>query len=212
MWGWISRVANWATGGLAGDVVSAVQAAIHAILGWYDGLFHLLSDAWNLFWYRVGIFFHGAWHFIDAVWNKFFWILRHIVPWLQNWIEWLHQVLLKAINWVFNTLHALIEWVYHWADKFIRWLWHWVITEVWNPLKAWVDRIFKWIADVGETMWHYFTHLEDFADLLFWHLIHRLERYAWDAASYLGKFFLALFYHNAIRFAHLMEDIFDAIL
>jgi len=88
----------------------------------------------------------------------------------------------------------------------------WVLVHVLAFLLTKVVTLILWIAGIGSTMWHYFTNLDEFALLLFWHIITTLETLAWDAGARLGRFFLSLIVHNVVRFATLVESIVDAII
>lgn len=69
-----------------------------------------------------------------------------------------------------------------------------------------------WIPKYAFTAWWWVTHPEQLASVLFWWLVHYLERRAWTAARYLGGFFLALIIHHVRHVLALAEDVLAAVL
>lgn len=212
MFNWIGSVVNFFTSNVADPVINFVKSLINGVYGFLHQLNLLVHGAWNDLWSFGQTFATGLYHFIESTTGKIWHILKDIVPFLHNLILTIYHTVLKVIDEVRQFLWNKILWVYHWADTFIRWLWNWVIVHVWDPLWGNVVRLWDWILHEGAMMFHYFTHLAEFAELLFWHLIRSLESHAWDAAEMLGKFLISLIVRNVVRFAHLMEAIIDAIL
>lgn len=212
MFGWISSVFNSVSGTVTDAVRSFVNTLIRTLYGYLHTIFGLVGDEWRYFWGSAALFVRGIHTFADAVWRFASYLRRVTIPWLANWINALTKTLLKLIRTVVSDLTHLIDSVYHKLLALLDALKKWVITDVWNPLIAWVKRIWDWITKVGATMWFYFTHLPAFAGLLFWHIITSLERHAWDAAKLLGRFFLSLIVHNLVQFVTLVEDIISEIL
>lgn len=212
MFGWISSVYNSVTGTVADAVRSFVNTLIRGVYGFLHTIFGLVSGEWHFLWSAAGLFVRGLHTLAAAVWEFASYLRRVTIPWLANWINALTRTLFKLIKTVVSELTHLIESVYHQLLALLDALKKWVIQDVWNPLVAWVKRIFAWIAKEGSTMWFYFTHLPAFAELLFWHTVTAFERHAWDAAKLLGRFFLSLIVRNLVQFVTLVEDIISAVL
>lgn len=76
-----------------------------------------------------------------------------------------------------------------------------------------LDEILRhYIPVYAFTAWWWVTHPEQFTSVLFWWLVHWLERRAWTAARYLGGFFLALIIHHVRHVLALAEDVITAVL
>lgn len=139
-------------------------------------------------------------------------IVRVYIPWLAGWIAWLGGRVRNLIN----ATIAMLRREYKAGDAaqhaYTRSVLLWVVVHVLLYLLKLILNLLHWIASQGATMWHYFTHLDAFAALLFWHIVKLLESLAWDVAKVLGKFFLALIVRHVVRFATLVETIVDAVL
>lgn len=85
---------------------------------------------------------------------------------------------------------------------------HWVERDILDPLL----RALRWIEHEGAIIWHYISHPADLVELIYNDLIRKIESAAWDTAKILGRFAVALVYHNLERFLTLAEDVLDAIL
>ncbi len=139
-------------------------------------------------------------------------IVKRYIPWLANWIAWLGGRTRNALTALQRKLQAEIVSGDAKQHAYTRSVLLWVVVHVLGFLLRLVTRALAWIGSTGATMWHYFTHLADFAELLFMFLVAALEKHAWDVGGLLGKFFLALIVKNVVRFATLVETIIDAVL
>lgn len=139
-------------------------------------------------------------------------VVKHDIPFLSNWISWLGGKIQHDLGTLRGLLHREIVNGDNAVHNYARSIYLFVLIHVLGFLYNLVRTIFGWINGIGATMWHYFTHLADFAELLFMFLVASLERHAWDIGALLGKFFLSLIVHNIVRFATLVESIVDAVL
>ena len=139
-------------------------------------------------------------------------VRNYWIPYLENWLMWLGATLREYINTQVSALNRKIDSGLAAEHSYARSIWLWVIEHVLLFLFRILATVVSWIHGIGSAMWHYFTHLDEFALLLFWHIIAALETLAWDAAKRLGTFFLALVVHNIIKFATLIESVVDAVL
>lgn len=212
MFGWISNVFHSVVSGVTDAVKSFVNLLVNGLYSFLHGIFRLQWDAWNDFWNGAYAVWAGVRSLSIATYHRFIDLYRSIIPYLDNYIHWVRVFLGAVINQLNRALRAVIEGVYHWAlatfDAFRKW----VINSVWTPLFKSLTAAWDWLTHEGATIWHYFTNLADFAELLFWHILASLEKHAWDAAKYLGQFFLALIVKNLVEFVTLIEDIIDAVL
>lgn len=139
-------------------------------------------------------------------------IVKHDIPWLANWISWLGGKIQRDLGKLRGILHREIQAGDAAQHAYSRSILVFVLVHVLAFLYGLVKSIFGWIDGIGAKMWHYFTHLAEFAELLFMFLVASLEKHAWDVAGLLGKFFLSLIIKNVVRFATLVETIVDAVL
>lgn len=206
-----------------GLITGSWQSAINAVVNWINSLEH----AHYGYWHTVAVHTISAWSamaraclqlreymqtfmFTQGLFDHL--VAKQWIPWLANWITWLGGRIRQEIN----TTIAMLRREYKAGDarehSYTRSVLFWVIVHVLAFLYGLVKRLFGWIDGIGATMWHYFTHLADFAELLIMALVAALERHAWDIGKLLGKFFLSLIVHNVVRFATLVETIVDAVL
>lgn len=212
MFGWIDHIFHTVYNGVTDAVKAFVNLLIRGVYGFIHGIFRLQWDAWNDFWNGARDVWAGMRALSIAVYHRFIDLYRHWLPYLYSYAHWVLTLLGKAIDEAKKLLLAAINSLYHWALTTFDATRKWAVKEIWDPLFKSLTSAWHWLTHEGATIWHYFTHLPEFADLLFWHILASLEKYAWDAGKLLGRFFLSLFYHNVVRFATLMEDIVDAIL
>lgn len=206
-----------------GLISGSWQSAIRAVVDWINNL----EGTHYRYWHTVSGHIAAGWQqltrtllwlqqnmqqymleqsFLD--WR----IVKAYIPWLGRWIQWLGGRVRNEIN----TTIAMLRREYKAGDAaqhaYSRSILVWVLIHVLAFLLRLVTRLFGWIHGIGATMWHYFTHLADFAELLIMALVAALEHHAWDIGKLLGKFFLSLIVHNVVRFATLVETIVDAVL
>ena len=210
-------------GGLLGLITGSWQSAISAVVNGIRDMFrthylywHTVSgrvaNGWQVLTRDVLIFEQQLQKFLFAQGAFDFWIAKRQIPWLAGWIAWLGGKIQNDLR----KLRRILEQEMNAGDAkqhaYTRSVLVWVIIHVLTFLYKLLLRVFSWIDGIGATMWHYFTHLADFAELLFPWLLKSLEKHAWDAARVLGEFLLALIVHNLVKFAKLLETIVDAVL
>jgi hypothetical protein len=219
MFGWLTNAFKTLIGAGAAATASSVQAALNVI--------SVIFDTTYKYWHTVAGHVGGGWQeltrtllylrnnmqqYTFAQYAFDLLILRKYIPWLSNWISWLGGKIQRDLGTLRGLLHREIVAGDNAQHAYTRSVLLWVVVHVLGFLLGLVRSAFAWINGVGATMWHYFTHLADFAELLFMFLVEALERHAWDVGGLLGKFFLALIVKNVVRFATLVETIIDAVL
>jgi len=149
---------------------------------------------------------------------------------VQRWVHDLINGLYSFLHIIFGDIgkawHDLwtdIGTFWHYIDQFgtsvyraLRHLYlvwipdivHWVERDILDPLL----RALRWIEHEGAIVWHYISHPATLVDLIYNDIIRKIEATAWDTAKLLGRFTVALIYHNLEKFLTLMEDVLDAIL
>lgn len=206
-----------------GLITGSWQSAINAVVNWINNLEHVHYGYWhtvsghvaNSWQTMAGATLHlmqrmQAFMFAQGLLDNL--IMKHLFPWLEGWISWLGGRVRQEIN----ITIAMLRREYKAGDAvqhaYTRSVLLWVLVHVLAFLYGLVKRLFGWIDGIGATMWHYFSHLADFAELLIMALVASLERHAWEIGKLLGTFFLALIVRNVVRFATLVETIVDAVL
>jgi hypothetical protein len=206
-----------------GLVTGSWQSAISAVVNWINQL----ETTHYKYWHTVSGHVAAAWQamagatlhlmlrmqaFMAEQGLLDYRIVRQYIPWLANWIRWLGG---RVRNEIIAAI-AMLRREYKAGDAaqhaYTRSVLLWVVVHVLLFLYRLVKTVFGWINGIGNKMWHYFTHLDQFAELLFMFLVAALERHAWSIGRLLGKFFLALIVRNVVRFASLVEEIVLAIL
>lgn len=212
MFGWIEHLFSSAGNAVTGAVKALVHAAIRGLYGVLHTIFGRVFDSWHML---HDALVHDAWgelEFIRDVYNAIRNLFKIQVPRLDKRITIVNITINARITIINKILNKRIDVETAQRKAAILSLLAWVIKHVLLPFLAFSAMVAKWLAHEGVTMWHYFTHLPEFAELLFWHIVKSLESHAWDAGKLLGEFFLALIVHNLVRFAKLVEDIIDAVL
>lgn len=212
MFGWIDGLFHRAASAVSGAVSDLIHFAVRGLYAFLHGVFGAVGNGWRDFWNNAVALWAGMRRFTSAVYQKFIWVLRHIVPYLEDYIKWVRTILTRALEAAARLLSEAIQALYHQVLIFLDQLRKWAINEIWNPLFKVLTTAMHWITHEGSIVWNYFTHLASFAQLLMPWLIAELERVAWDAGKKLGTFFFSLIIHNIVRFANLMESIVDAVL
>lgn len=208
---------------IVGLITGSWQSAIQSVVNWVNSLENTHYGYWHTVAGHVGSAWQGmagatlhlmqrmqAFMFAQGAFDHL--VAKQWIPWLGNWIAWLGGTIRNRIN----ATIAMLRREYKAGDAaqhaYTRSVLLWILIHVLAFLYGLVKRLFGWIDGIGATMWHYFTHLADFAELLIMFLVASLEKHAWDIGKLLGKFFLSLIIHNVVRFATLVETIVDAVL
>lgn len=212
MFGWIESVLSDLGHDIASGIVNLIRFMIRGLYSFLHDLFSATWNAWGEIWNGVHDLWAALWNFGEAVYAKLFNLIRILIPWLTNLVNWVYQTAIHYATAVFDDLSSWMTGLYNRLVAFVNAMQKWVITDIWDPLSRTLSPLIDWIAREGATMWHYFTHLDDLAELLFWYLVNKLEKYAWDAARVLGQFFLALIVRNLVQFITLIEDVINAVL
>lgn len=212
MFGWISRVFHTVYNGVTDAVKAFVNLLVNGLYSFLHDVFRAQWDAWNDFWNGARMLWAGVRALSIAVYQRFIDLYKHVVPYLYDYAHWVLTLLGKAIDDAKRLLLAAIDTLYHTLLVLLDATRKWAISEIWNPLYGSLTKAWDWLTHEGATMWHYFTNLADFADLLFNYIIKSLEKYAWATAKLLGQFFLSLVVHNLTEFVTLMEDVINAVL
>jgi hypothetical protein len=216
---WLANV----FGGLAGRVTGDISAFIN---GFTVTIQNVLSTTYT-YWHTVSGNVRGQWSrmptnthyaltsfagFCDAVYKRFVYIERVQFKSIVAQITLEHDRMIHDVTAVENYESARTDAKVAAEHSYARSILAWVIIHVLTFLYLLIKAIFSWIAGAGSTMWHYFTHLADFADLLLLPLAAAFELASWDIAAKLGQFFLSLIVRNVVKFATLVESIVDAVL
>lgn len=219
MFGWLGNAIRTLVGAGAAASASSVQAALNVIGSIFTTTYQ--------YWHTVSGHVAGGWQqltrtllnlrnalseFMFAQYQFDHWVAKQEIPWLANWISWLGGKIQHDIAALKGLLQRQIVAGDNAQHAYTRSVLVWVILHVLTFLYNILKTVLSWVNGIGATMWHYFTHLADFAELLFMHLVASLEKHAWDVAPLLGRFLLALIVRNVVRFATLIEDIVDAVL
>lgn len=212
MFGWIEHIFSSVGSAISDAVKAFVHALIRGVYAFVHDVFRAQWDAWNAFWDGAYILWRGARALSLSVVTRFRHLYQVVVKWLAGYILWVYHTVVHLAYVLYRDAITALDHAYHALLGLLDQLRKWVINDVWNPLFRSLTAAWHWLQHEGATIWFYFTHLPQFAELLFWHVIHSLERHAWDVAKYLGQFFLALFVHNVIRVASLLENVIDAVL
>lgn len=130
----------------------------------------------------------------------------------------LFRTVIDAWNDFYNGAKALAKGLADLAAEVYDWT-KWLLDVFWKDWLRWVDvHIIKpllvawhWVIHEGAIVWHYLTHAADLVEFFWDALIAKLEKEAWTIGDKLGTFFLALVIKNLEKFAHLIEDIIDAV-
>lgn len=206
-----------------GFITGSWQSAITAVTGLIRDLFRVS----HTYWHTIAGHVMNAWArytranlmeregislFMDAQYKYDLRISRGWIPYLVHWLQWLGGQFNKKLQRAVIVLQRQMKAGDAAQHAYTRSIFIWVLIHVLKFLLGLVARLFAWIAHEGDTMWHFFTHLDEFALLLFWHIVTQLEKLAWDAGKRLGTFFLSLIVHHIVRFATLVESIVDAVL
>lgn len=219
MFGWLVNTFRNIIGGQPAASAQSVQNALNTIAAAFRTLYaylhtvfgHVIGGWKNLTEACLGLLTRMS-EFMFAQWAFDVLVVKHLIPWLANWIAWLGARVRSELNQVVVMLRREYKAGDAAQHSYTRSVFLWILIHVLAFLYGLVKRLFGWIDGIGATMWHYFTHLAEFAELLFMFLVTALEKHAWDIAPRLGKFFLALIVRNVVRFATLVEDIVDAVL
>jgi hypothetical protein len=206
-----------------GFITGSWQAALTSVIGFvrdtftaFHGYWHTVAsnsiNAWQVFTRDTLLFIQALQRFMLAQYAANVLIIKRLIPNVVTAITALSRKEAKDIQDTIKVLRHDIAAGDAKEHSYARGILVWVVLHVLLFLFNILRTAVTWIASRGDSMWHYFTHLDEFALLLFWHIITSLETLAWDAGARLGKFFLSLIVHNLTRFVTLVESIVDAIL
>lgn len=194
------------------DVVNFIHSVFTALHGYWHTVASNTINAWQVLTRDILLMIQGMQRFMLAQYAFDVLVRRRLIPALAVAITALSNRERRDIADTIKLLRAEIAAGDRKEHAYTRSVLLWVIVHVLLFLGRILATVVSWIAHEGAMMLHYFTHLDEFALLLFWHIVTTLERLAWDAAKRLGTFFLALIVHHVVRFATLIESIVDAVL
>jgi hypothetical protein len=212
MWGWIKHVIGVAAGAVDDTVRHWVADLISGVFGFIHTVFGLVGHAWiDIFhaaeWVEKGLLHLGLETYLD-LWH----ILKRVIPDVIHWANvFIHNVWRYAQD-VFHWAVREFDFIRHWVAALVQDVRRWVVRDIWSPIWRTLNPVWRWVTHEGATLWHYLTHPAALVDLLWNHLLVKMEREAWVAGRLLGRFFLSLVIHHVKTFAILIEDIVDAIL
>lgn len=212
MLNWIYRALGAVTGAVdetirrwVGDLITGVYGLVHTVFG-------MVGRAW------IDMLHAAEWMYVGTVklaietYATLWHILRTVIPGVVRWADfWIHYI----ERWVIEIWHSIaVEFnaVRHWTAALVDAARTWVVRDIWSPIWRTLTPVFSWVTHEGATLWHYLTHPADLINLLWDHMLAKMEHEAWTAGRLLGRFFLALVIHNVKTFAILIEDIITAIL
>jgi hypothetical protein len=216
---WIKRafnigvgIGNVLTGAAFRNAIALIFNVIQTNYQYWHTVAGHVGDGWQELTRTLLYLRNGMTTFMFAQYQFDYLILKRDIPWLSNWIAWLggkvHNDLIALQRREDKEISAGLAAQHAYTRSVLLWVLVHVLAFLYNLVK----RIFGWIDGIGATMWHYFTHLADFAELLIMFLVASLERHAWQIGKLLGTFFLSLVVHNMVKFAKLLEDIVNAVL
>jgi len=187
------------------DLINGLYGFLHLVFGSVITAWDKLVHAGYLVWVTLDNFVTEA---VAAIAHILKTVIPNVLKFLSGLIAKVEQYAKDVYNFAVRELNALRQFVLN----LIAQLTTWVTTHIYNPLKAAFDLAWHWISHEGATVWHYISNPADLVELIWDHLINKLEAEAWNIGGKLGKFFLSLVTHNLVRFATLLEDIIDSIL
>lgn len=212
MWGWLGRVLGWGISNLAPDIASWVHDILHGVWGWLSAIFGHVGDGWHVFWTGANWVWRTAQHFGSEIHDCLYVFFHIVIPNVVRWASTQLKRLEDYANRIYNFARQWVQNLIKRIEQAVINLSQWVTTHVWLPLKRDFLQAWNWISHNGDILWHYLTHPDQLAALLFDSLLTLLEKEAWTAGRRLGKFFLALFLHNLNQVLALVEDIVTAVL
>lgn len=219
MFNWLGNVFGSLFSRAAQDVVNAISIVINTVQGTFNGYYgywHTISGRviarWKSLAYSSGVAYTSIRGFMAAVYARFVYIERVQFKSVVAQINLEHARMIHDVEAVEAYLIARTDAEIAKEHSYARSILLWVLIHVLAFLYGLVKAIFTWLANQGATMWHYFTHLDEFAKLLLDALVLAFEAASWDIAPKLGQFFLSLIVRNVVRFATLVESIVDAVL
>jgi hypothetical protein len=212
VWNWIKHVIGIASGYVDETVRRWVSDLINGVFGFLHTIFGYVGHAWLGMFNAAKWLYTGVVHLAIETYADFYHVLRVVIPGVVRWAnKFIHDVWTYAIN-VFHWTVKQFDWFRHWVAALLDALRRWIIHNIWDPIWHALYPVIHWVMHEGATLWHYLTHPDQLVDLLWNHLLVKIEREAWTAGRLLGRFFLSLVIHNVKTFAVLMEDIVNAIL
>lgn len=208
---------------ILGYITGSWQTAIRDVLRFINNLFtglhgywHTVAsntiNAWQVFTRDTLLFIQGMQRFMLSQYAFNVLVKRRLIPNLVTTITLLSRRETRDIAETIRLLRAEIRAGDARQHAYTRSVLLWVLVHVLLFLLRILRIVVSWVSHEGAMMLHYFTHLDEFALLLFWHIVTTLEALAWDAGKRLGTFFLSLIVHHVVRFATLIESIIDAVL
>lgn len=219
MFDWVYNTAKGAFGWVTGagelvwnEVVSFVYGVVHGVVGWLEGFFGIIANAWH-FIEEVAEFigrtaeaaFGAISHWISDFVNH---TLPSIWKWISHALEWAEHHVRKLGEWALEHIEHVAKLAWHWVEGAKNW----VIHHVWRPLEHLANYVWHILTHWAHTAWWAVTHPAKLADVLFWDLVHLVQRYVWRLARQLGQWVTELVLANVMRFVHLVEDILAAVI
>lgn len=212
MLNWLKNVLGLATNVIDETIRRWVSDLISGIFGFLHTVFGLVGNAWADMFHAAEWLYGGILHLGNEVYETLWHILRKVLPDIVRWLD-------RFINDVWHYAQDVFHWamqefarIEHWVLALIDDVRRWVINDIWEPIWDTLAPAWTWITHEGLSLWNLVMHPGDLVDWIWNHILLKIEREAWNAARFLGRFFLSLIVHNIKTVAVLFEDILDAIL
>jgi hypothetical protein len=211
MLNWLDRFFGKVSGAIGAEISKAVHWAFHALASVVFAVFGLVGKAWALFVRGV----HDFMAAIDKLGAEIIafasWLVHVEIPAILRWagaeLAKLSSALANIYDWAVKAIADVIRRI----EAAISDVTKWVLRNVWDPLKAYADKIYNDLLKWGFYAYNVLTHPQALADSLLLFLVNSLERAAWDIGQKLGTFLLALISANIKKLLILIEDIVTAV-
>jgi hypothetical protein len=199
-------------GGISSAVHDAINWAVSQLKSLLDTVEGYLDGAWTWLANMATAAINAVEDVILSIWSALGYAMSKAWADLSATATYLWKQVESLVATVYTTAARWVEDLAKQVVSVADAIYKWVADHVFSPLWGWVQTLYGWIKNTGETMWGYFKNPLALAGLLLIPLVNVLLSLS-DAAIEaiiipLAKWWLA----NLTRWISLAEDVLEKIL
>lgn len=212
MFNWLWNTIYGSGQRIANSILNLIHEVVNGLMGALGAIYGALWGAWwDMLWAAsalVGIVEWFCRPVMYAIWD----INREIADYLYPIINGLKRRIINGLAALETKVAGWVKEAVTSATNAVNWLLSWVVRNVWTPVKAWVDDLYRKMSAWAYTAYFYVTHPDALARVIFWALWGVFTENAWAVGEVLGEWFLRLVLANVVRSARLVETIIADVL
>lgn len=212
MFNWLWNTIYGSGRRIANNILNLIHEVVNGLMGALGAIYGALWAAWwDMLWAAsalVGIVEWFCRPVMYAIWS----INREITDFIYPIMAGLRRRITDGLAKLETTVAGWVKDAITTATNAVNGLLSWVVRNVYTPVKAWVDDLYRKMSAWAWTAYYYITHPDALARVIFWALWAVFQQNAWAVAEITGEWLLRLVLANFVRSVRLVETIVADVL